>query len=273
MKEICFDVDKKMRLDEFLKEKHISRNLFLSLYKNNIFINEEHAKRNLKLENGDVVAICLEDEENNYNPIDMKIEILYEDSEIIIVDKPERLTMNKEDEENLANFVSYLFAERGIKQKVRFVNRLDMDTSGIVVIAKNKIAQAFYQKKSFHKKYLAIVKGHPQNQKIELNLERTGIKTEIKDAGKKSITIINKLKDLGDYSLIEAELLTGRTHQIRVSMQSINCPIIGDSLYGERLDGVFQLLHAYEIEFCDMNDKKHIVTTKLPKRFQKFLIK
>ena len=181
--------------------------------------------------------------------------------------------MNTDGEESLANFVSYLFEQRNINQKVRFISRLDQDTSGVVMVAKNKIAQAYYQKTSFEKKYLAIVEGNPKNQKIELNLKRDGIKTEIDENGKKSVTILQNLKSYGDYSLVSLKLLTGRTHQIRVSMEYINCPIVADSLYGEKIEGFSQMLHANEIEFVDMKGNKHIIATDFPKRFNNFLKK
>lgn len=151
MKQISFDIDKKIRLDEFLKSNHISKNLFLSIYKDDIFINGKHAKRNSKLKPGDKVTINLRDEENNYKPINLYIEVLYEDDDIFVLNKPDKLTMNTDGEESLANFVSYLFEQRNINQKVRFINRLDQDTSGVVMVAKNKIAQAYYQKNSFKK--------------------------------------------------------------------------------------------------------------------------
>lgn len=151
MKQIRFDIDKKIRLDEFLKSNHISKNLFLRIYKDDIFINGNHAKRNSKLKPGDKVTINLRNEENNYKPINLYIEVLYEDDDIFVLNKPDKLTMNTEGEESLANFVSYLFKQRNINQKVRFINRLDQDTSGVVMVAKNKIAQAYYQKYSFEK--------------------------------------------------------------------------------------------------------------------------
>ena len=271
MKQISFNVDKKIRLDEFLKKNHISHNLFISIYKDDIFINGKHAKRNSKLEKGDIVTINLRDEENNYEPINMDIEVLYEDDDIFVLNKPDKLTINTDGEESLANFVAYLFKQRNIKQKVRFINRLDQDTSGVVMVAKNKIAQAFYQKHSFKKKYLAIVMGNPINQKIELNLKRDGIKTEIDENGKKSVTILENLKNYGDYSLVSLELLTGRTHQIRVSMEYINCPIVADSLYGEKIENFSQMLHANEIEFVDMKGEYHNITTNLPQRFKDYL--
>lgn len=273
MKQISFDVDKKIRLDEFLQNNHISKNLFISIYKDDIFINGNHAKRNSKLKKGDKVVINLIDEENNYNPINMGIEVLYEDEDVFVLNKPDKLTMNTEAEKSLANFVSYLFEQRDIRQKVRFINRLDQDTSGVVMVAKNKIAQAYYQKSQFKKRYLAIVEGNPKNQKIELNLVRDGIKTEISNSGKKSITILENIKNYGDYSLVSLELLTGRTHQIRVSMKHINCPIVADSLYGREVEGFSQMLHANEIEFVDMKGINHIIKTDFPQRFICFLEK
>ena len=271
MKQISFDIDKKIRLDEFLKSNHISKNLFLSIYKDDILINGKHAKRNSKLKPGDKVTIDLKDEENNYEPINLDIEVLYEDDDIFVLNKPDKLTMNTDGEESLANFVSYLFEQRNINQKVRFINRLD--TSGVVMVAKNKIAQAYYQKTSFEKKYLAIVEGNPKNQKIELNLIRDCIKTEIDENGKKSVTILKNIKSYGDYSLVSLKLLTGRTHQIRVSMEYINCPIVADSLYGEKIEGFSQMLHANEIDFVDMKGNEHIIATDFPQRFNNFLKK
>lgn len=184
MKQISFNVDKKIRLDEFWKN-HISHNLFISIYKDDIFINGKHAKRNSKLEKGDIVTINLRDEENNYEPINMDIEVLYEDDDIFVLNKPDKLTINTDGEESLANFVAYLFKQRNIKQKVRFINRLDQDTSGVVMVAKNKIAQAFYQKTHL-RKIFGNCDGKSNKSKIELNLKRDGIKTEIDENGKKA---------------------------------------------------------------------------------------
>ena len=85
MKQIRFDIDKKIRLDEFLKSNHISKNLFLRIYKDDIFINGNHAKRNSKLKPGDKVTINLRNEENNYKPINLYIEVLYEDDDIFVL--------------------------------------------------------------------------------------------------------------------------------------------------------------------------------------------
>ena len=87
----------------------------------------------------------------------------------------------------------------------------------------------------------------------------------------KMVTILQNLKNYGDYSLVSLKLLTGRTHQIRVSMEYINCPIVADSLYGEKIEGFSQMLHANEIEFVDMKRNRHIITTEIPQRFNKFL--
>ncbi len=273
MKQISFDIDKKIRLDEFLQNNHISKNLFISIYKDDIFINGNHAKRNSKLKKGDKLVINLIDEENHYEPMDMDIEVLYEDEDVFVLNKPDKLTMNTEGEKSLANFVSYLFEQRNIRQKVRFINRLDQDTSGVVMIAKNKIAHSYYQKYSFKKRYLAIVEGNPTDQELELNLVRNGIKTEISNFGKKSITIVKNLKNYGEYSLVSLELLTGRTHQIRVSMEHINCPIVADRLYGKQIEDFSQMLHANEIEFVDMKGNNHIIRTDFPQRFTWFLEK
>ncbi len=271
MKQISFKVDEKIRLDEFLIKKNISRNLFLKLYKNNIFIDNSHAKRNSKLSVGNTVTLILEDEENNYEPKNLDIEIMYEDDWILILNKPVNLTMNTDGEISLANFVAYLFEKENIKQKVRFINRLDMDTSGLVMVAKNNIAQAYYQKMGFKKKYIAVVKGNPKDGEIAININRDSKKSNVSEFGKKSITIVKKIEQIKDYSIVELELLTGRTHQIRVSMEYINCPIVGDKLYGNSTEQIPQLLHAREIEFFDMEGKNHIIETEIPERFSKFL--
>ena len=85
------------------------------------------------------------------------------------------------------------------------------------------------------------------------------------------MTILENLKNYGDYSLVSLELLTGRTHQIRVSMEYINCPIVADSLYGEKIENFSQMLHANEIEFVDMKGEYHNITTNLPQRFKDYL--
>src|SRR5699024_4351448 len=131
--------------------------------KNLIKINSNYIGKNIILNKNDIVEIEIEDENLNYDPIYKDIEILYEDDHVLAVNKKANLTVNSKNQENLSNYIAGYFKKNKIKSQIRLINRLDMNTSGIMLIAKDKYAQAFYQKQiedeKVNKFYLALVEG------------------------------------------------------------------------------------------------------------------
>ena len=135
-------------------------------------------------------------EKIDYEPIEMNLHILYEDDDLLIVDKPAGVTVNSKDQVSLANGVAYYFKEHGIKRKVRFLNRLDRDTTGCIVIAKSGLAQSLYQQQmddnTFEKWYMATVEGivEADEDSLVLSMERSvdGIHYEVNPKGKETRT-------------------------------------------------------------------------------------
>jgi len=205
----------------------------------------------------------------NIEPIAMDLDIVYEDSELLIINKEPFIvvhpTLKKVDKTLAHGIVHYFLEKTGNITVPRFYNRLDMNTSGLIVITKTAFAQAFLQDKvDVKKKYLAIVKGIVEKDEfiIEEPIGRVGesLRREIlsiEKGGQEAKTAVKVLKRFEDYTLIECELFTGRTHQIRVHLSTMGHPIMGDELYdGLDLRAKRQLLHAYKLKLVNPKTKE-----------------
>ena len=161
-----------------------------------IHINGHKATPKDAISEGDEIWIAMAKEKIDYKPIEMDLHILYEDDDLLIVDKPAGVTVNSKDQVSLANGVAYYFKENGIKRKVRFLNRLDRDTTGCIVIAKSGLAQSLYQQQmddnTFEKWYMAAVEGivEADEDSLILPMERSadGIHYEVNPKGKETRT-------------------------------------------------------------------------------------
>ena len=161
-----------------------------------IYINGHKATPKDAISEGDEIWIAMAKEKIDYEPIEMDLHILYEDDDLLIVDKPAGVTVNSKDQVSLANGVAYYFKEHSIKRKVRFLNRLDRDTTGCIVIAKSGLAQSLYQQQmddnTFEKWYMATVEGivEADEDSLVLSMERSadGIHYEVNPKGKETRT-------------------------------------------------------------------------------------
>lgn len=161
-----------------------------------IHINGHKATPKDVISEGDKIWIAMAKEKIDHEPIEMNLHILYEDDDLLIVDKPAGVTVNSKDQVSLANGVAYYFKEHGIKRKVRFLNRLDRDTTGCIVIAKSGLAQSLYQQQmddnTFEKWYMATVEGiiEADEDSLVLSMERSadGIHYEVNPKGKETRT-------------------------------------------------------------------------------------
>lgn len=227
-----------------------------------IYLNNKKVKLDKKVKKLNRLIIVEKEKGTNIQPIEMPLDIIYEDKNLLIINKAPQLVVHptqKKVDKTLANGIVYYFLKTTGKIIVpRFYNRLDMDTSGLIVITKNAFTQAFLQDKAKVKKYyLAIVEGIIDKDEflIERPIGRIGdnIKREElspENGGQEAKTLVKVLKrDFEkNISLIELELFTGRTHQIRVHMSLEGHPIIGDSLYSSNIKPVpRQFLHAYKL--------------------------
>ena len=195
------------------------------------------------LSQGMVLELMPLKERIDHDPIEMPLVIAYEDEDILIVDKPSGITMNSKGQASLANGVAHYFKVHKIYGKVRFLNRLDRDTSGLVVVAKHGLAQHYYQLQMddnrLEKWYRATVKGQvTQSQgvlKFPLRKSADGIHQEVHPEGAMTKTEYEVLSyDASqDATEVRIRLWTGKTHQIRVTMAHIGHPLVHDPLYAD----------------------------------------
>ena len=183
-------------LGEVLDTRYPRKSLVKLFEEKLIHINGHKATPKDVISEGDEIWIAMAKEKIDYEPIEMDLHILYEDDDLLIVDKPAGVTVNSKDQVSLANGVAYYFKEHGIKRKVRFLNRLDRDTTGCIVIAKSGLAQSLYQQQmddnTFEKWYIATVEGivEADEDSLVLPMERStdGIHYEVNTKGKETRT-------------------------------------------------------------------------------------
>lgn len=183
-------------LGEVLDTRYPRKSLVKLFEEKLIHINGHKATPKDVVSEGDEIRIAMAKEKIDYEPMEMDLHILYEDDDLLIVDKPAGVTVNSKDQVSIANGVAYYFKEHGIKRKVRFLNRLDRDTTGCIVIAKSGLAQSLYQQQmddnTFEKWYMATVEGivEVDEDSLVLPMERStdGIHYEVNPKGKETRT-------------------------------------------------------------------------------------
>lgn len=264
------------KMSEMIDELKISKRLFRRSYLNkDIYVNEEFRRKDLPIIKGEVLRIYMPEEDTQADEFSSDIDIVDETIDYMVINKEKNILVHetKNNQGNtLYNALINLFQSRGLKRRVRLVNRLDMNTTGLMVVAKNPFAHYNLMQQmesgSFKKKYHAVVDGSFPYDEIVV---RKNIKTDENNHIKKMIcddgdgdyakTIFKKVISDEKYSIVEAELITGRTHQIRLHLAYLGYPIVGDTLYNEKTyEGVDrQLLHSFEISFNDprTNEERH----------------
>ncbi len=269
---------------------NISDRLLLKLKKNNkILINNTVANINSPLSTNDIIEILIDFEEDNSNivPTSMNLDIIYEDDSYIVINKPANMPVHPSMDhftDSLSNGVKYYFDSIGLKKKIRPVNRLDRNTSGLVIFAKNEYIQECLARQmknnEFYKEYIAICEGNFENKKGIINApiarkEKSIIERCVNSAGDTAITEYEVLlyNAKYNYSVVKCILKTGRTHQIRVHMSYIHHPIIGDTLYGHSSELINrQALHSYRTSFIHPVAQKQVTyIAKLPLDFNHIL--
>lgn len=264
MKEIIIDKNSfRMKVSQYLREFHNYSGR--SLRNIEVYFNGNKVKTTFKLPQEGILIVKEKEKSTDLEAKYLNLDIIYEDDDLLIINKPPFLlthpTLKKVDI-TLANGIVYYFNDKYKKKLVpRFVNRLDMNTSGLIVIAKNVFTQSFFQSENanIEKKYLAIAEGIIEDDHfiIEKNIYKDGDRLDriIDERGqyaKTEFKVIERFKNIG-VTLVECKLYTGRTHQIRVHLKSINHPIIGDGLYNpeSKYNKIVnrQMLHSYFLEF------------------------
>lgn len=270
------NIDEKT-IKTLLKKNGFSKRAIDRLLKEGLLLNGKEIKSNSKIKDNDIIEIPIDEENLDYEPIKGKLNIKYEDDNLLIISKDSNITVNSNGQVSLANHIAYYFKENHIKAKVRFINRLDMNTSGLIMIAKNAYAQSFYQKEiednRITKKYLAYVEGKlniDKLYKIKLAYDEDSKRYNQADDGKLAITYFKSLETNEKYSTIECDIKTGKTHQIRSSLRYLGHPIIGDKLYISHIDYERFLLHSYYLKF-NVFLKKESITIKDYPDFEGFV--
>lgn len=231
---------------------------------------------------GDEIVLKQVSEDNNIIPVKGSLDIVYEDSHIIIINKPASTPVHPtkiHQENTLANFLRYYSLEKGEDYTFRAVNRLDKDTSGLVLIAKDRHSAGILQKQDIYKEYIAVCTGiTPEKGTIDKPIKKSENSTMLRiisDDGDRAVTHFERIGCFYNSSLVKLWLETGRTHQIRCHMSSIGHPLEGDDLYGGSLEKIErQALHCAKMKFfypidgkvmelcCDIpEDMKKIINT------------
>lgn len=255
-----------------------------------IYLNGKRVKNNSKkVRKLNRVLIKEKDKETGIKPMEIPIKVAYEDKNFLLIDKDPYIIVHptqKKVDKTLANgVVNYFLKTTGKIMVPRFFNRLDMNTSGLIIVAKNSYAQSFLQEKgTVNKFYKAIVKGIVEKDEflIDRPIGKVGDELRrreltVEEGGQEAQTKIKVVKRFEEenLTLIEAELLTGRTHQIRAHMALEGYPLLGDELYGgEDKRAKRQMLHSYKTEFTDVETGKMItVEIDLPDDMKELLEK
>ena len=253
-------------IEKYLKQKKYSHGCLVFLKKT-----EEGIKRNGawaytrdKLDAGDVLEILFAEEDSSENivPVEMKLDIVYEDEDILVINKPADTPIHPSQgnyDNSLANGVKHYYESQGESFVFRCINRLDRDTTGLVVIAKNMLSSAALNAamvhREIHRTYLAVVKGElPEKGTIDFPIARKDGSTVERcvdmSGGEYAVTHFECVEKNEKYSLAKIWLETGRTHQIRVHMNAIGHPLPGDFLYhNDRSEIGRQALHSWRLEF------------------------
>lgn len=258
---ISFTVEntEEMKIRDYLTRRlGFSASLIAKVKVGGVFLNRENVHMRATVKEGDLIEINMPEEKSeNIPPIAMPLDILYEDDWLLIINKPRNMPVHPSKGNSLPTLANGVMAYMGGDFVFRAVNRLDRDTSGIVIIAKNQLSAAIMSRTvkagGLEKKYLAIVDGVPDSVgRIEAPIEREcegSIKRVVQPCGKPSVTEYTLLKSMGDTSLIEINLVTGRTHQIRVHLSYIGHPLTNDFLYGNKRTEETYRLHCNRITF------------------------
>lgn len=269
-----YNIKQDIILFDFLKETlSLSKNSIKNLLHNRyVYVNEKCiTKYDYNLKKNDIVSI------KSTNDLD----IIYEDKNIIVVNKPYGLltvSTPNEKEKTLYKMVSNYVKKTNKNNKIFIINRIDKDTSGIVMFSKSEIIKKIYQDNWNNlvksRNYLAIVKGILNKKEGEIKSNLLEDKNHIVHSsknGKLAITRYKVLKEKNGLSLLDINILTGRKNQIRVHMKENNTPILGDSKYGKK-EKTRMYLHAYKLSIINPINKKNMeFKTNIPNEFNKII--
>ena len=265
---------------DFLGFFHLGKAKIYNLLQNNqISINGNIVKNDISINSGDVISIEY-NEEIDYKASNNDIDILYEDDYFLIVNKKSGIIIHDE-KNSLCNDIAKYYLDNDINLSIKFPNRIDKETSGIMIFCKDMLTHSYmnylFENHEIEKEYIAFIHGKLKNKKgaITYRIGRDrhdSSKMRVSSTGLESYTKYEVIKEYDNYSKVRCVIKTGRTHQIRVHMSYIGNPIIGDKLYGN--DNYNNMaLHAYRVAFIHPVSKKRIeIKCKLPEYMEELEI-
>jgi len=299
IKDIIVNEKDKVRLDSYIatKDESLSRSMIQKLLENNkILVNGKQQKASYKVQSGDEIRIEIEEpKEVKLKAQNIPIDVVYEDDDILVVNKPKGLVVhpaNGNPDGTLVNAIMAICKDSlsGIGGELRpgIVHRLDKDTSGLLIVAKNDRAHIKMSEqiknREVKKTYIALVRGIISEEQATINMPiarsvKDRKKMAVNKNGKEAIThfrVLNRYySPKGSYTLLEVKIDTGRTHQIRVHLAEIGHPVIGDVVYsnGKNEFGVVgQCLHAKALEFVHpVSGKRISLEAALPEYFENII--
>lgn len=253
-------------LRDFLREeKQLSRQSLTEIKRGgSLLVNGDPVTVRALLKEGDEVTVIFPPETRGQglNSIDLPLDIIYEDEHLLVINKPANLPTIPSiyhPDRSLANAVLFHYDKNNIPCTFHAVNRLDRDTSGLLIVAKHRYAHDLLTKEQkagkLKRTYLAIVHGHLEDNSGVINApigrkEESIIEREVRTDGQQAITNYKVMKRLEEETVVELSLETGRTHQIRVHLAFLGHPLLGDDLYGGQLTKIDrQALHSYQLQF------------------------
>ena len=280
-----------LRIEQYLRRKGYSGQNLAEIKRmpKSVLVNGEHYYMKQKLNTGDHLSIhiCETKCSEKIPPVQIPLDIVYEDEDIIVINKPAGMPIHpslNNYTNSMANALAWYYQEQGKPFIFRCCNRLDRDTSGLTVVAKHlvsgNILSDMVRRRDIHREYLAIVRGHvsPEAGTINAPLARkpgTIIERTVDwEQGETAITHYRLIEERNGHSLVSLRLETGRTHQIRIHMKYLGYPLIGDYLYNPDMEYIGrQALHSHRLSFTHpITGEPMEFTAPLPKDMEKVLI-
>ena len=279
-----------LRIEQYLRRRGYSyQNLArLKKMRESILLNGAWTYMRTAVKDDDILTVHIQEPESSPNipPVKLPLDIVYEDEDIIVVNKPAGMPVHpslNNYENSLANGLMYYYQEQGKPFIFRCTNRLDRDTSGLTVVAKHMVSSSILSSMGMRheitREYLAIVRGalKPSEGTIDAPIGRTGsslIERKIDfENGERAVTHYRVVEEQNGHSLVSLILETGRTHQIRVHMKYIGHPLVGDYLYNPDMEYIDrQALHSHRLSFTHpVTGEKMEFTAPLPADMRKIL--
>ena len=286
---LVLEIDKRvqgMTLLELFHYLHLSKKTIHLLRQNKDYtLNKTYVDYHTVLKEKDILSIKAYEQGRDFIEQESSLEIIYEDDLLCIVNKPSNLIIHPDDKSKkntLCNYMSYYYQQSYQDLPIRYLHRLDRDTTGLVMFCKCALLQPYFDaliaSKEIKKTYLAIIQGHLPKKEMTVNLpigqdRHSKNKMCIFKTGKEAITHFKEIKTNGNDTLVKCQIETGRKHQIRVHLSHLHHPIIGDSLYGKASSQIKRMaLHAYRLEFIHpLSNQLMTIECPLPLDMEKII--